>query len=194
MENNKGFTGNAECKFKDGSFYEGEWVNGLPEGYGTMVFANKDKYVGDWNEGKMNGVGIYRFYNSSSQEFSAVYRGEFVDGRREGRGKMTYANNDVYVGTWQNNMRTGSGVMWFRTGDRFSGLWKYDKMLRGVYCKYDGEKYDGEIKDGHFEGFGKYYWKDGNWFEGTFKQGQPYNGIVISADCAIAEYIEGELR
>ena len=193
MDKNSNYTGKADFTFQDGSTYSGEWVDGKQEGHGLMIFSNGDRYEGDWKCGRMHGIGEYHFYNKEKQRFSAVYRGQFVDGCREGRGKMKYANRDIYEGTWQNNQRTGNGVMWFANGDCFCGLWKFDHMLRGVYSKYDSDKYDGEIKNGQFDVYGKYYWKSGKWFEVTFQNGKPHNGILISPEGKMAEYKDGEI-
>ena len=53
---------------------------------------------------------------------------------------------------------------------------------------------DGEIKDGVFSGFGKYYWRSGNLFEGTFMGGKPYNGVLILSDGKMTEIVDGEVR
>ncbi len=39
--------------------YEGQFVNGLPNGYGTYTWANGDKYTGEWIEGMRHGIGRY---------------------------------------------------------------------------------------------------------------------------------------
>lgn len=39
--------------------YEGEYVQGLKEGVGTMVWNNGRKYVGKWKKGFQHGEGQY---------------------------------------------------------------------------------------------------------------------------------------
>lgn len=191
MEEKQKFTGKAIHTFGDGSEYSGEFVNGKQEGYGIMTFANRDKYDGDWMNGLMDGQGKYYFYDNEKKTYNASYKGQFVKGCREGVGRMEYNNRDVYEGQWQNNFRTGNGVCWYANGDCYHGLWRFDKKLRGVFHKENGEKYDGEFVDGRIEGYGKYYWLDGKWYEGTFKDGKLHNGIVISPDGKISEYVNG---
>ena len=53
--NIKGFTGNGYYIYPNGNEYEGEFVNGVPEGKGIMRFANNDRYEGDWKEGGNDG-------------------------------------------------------------------------------------------------------------------------------------------
>jgi len=61
--------------FDDGiSRYIGEYKDGLPDGKGTVTFANGEKYVGEFKMGLPNGKGAYTFTNGEK------YVGEFIDG------------------------------------------------------------------------------------------------------------------
>lgn len=187
------FSGKGYYEYSTGGEYEGEFVDGRQDGFGTMTFPNHDFYEGDWKNGKMEGYGEYHHYEPSIDRFGAIYKGQFKNGVREGVGRMTYANRNIYEGQWQNNLRTGMGVCWFTNGDCYHGLWQFDNMLRGVYHKANGDKYDGEFKDGKFDGYGKYYWADGRWFEGTFKNGKLWAGIILypKSRGKISEYKDG---
>ena len=187
------FTGKGSFLFENGNNYSGEWVEGLPDGFGIMSFDNGDTYEGDWSKGKMNGFGEYHFFDQSKQRLIEKYEGNFVDGKREGYGKMTYKNRNIYFGTWQNNMRTGDGLFIFANGDAFHGIWRFDIMIRGVFALSSGDRYDGEIKAGTFNGFGKYFWADGTWYEGTWKEGKPYTGVKFGRNGIVAEYQEGNI-
>ena len=182
MEKDK-FTGMGSHTFSNGSSYEGEWVNGAMEGQGTMRFANYDLYEGEWKAGKPDGIGTFSFYDVKRDKYTSKYVGHFAHGVREGAGRQLYSDGTFYDGQWQNDMADGSC---------FHGLWKFDEMLRGVYSLTSGDKYDGEIKKGRFEGYGKYFWKSGNWFEGIFEGGKPKTGIFFSPDGKMTEIKEGE--
>jgi len=41
--------------------YEGRFRKGLPDGVGTYIYANGAKYIGEWLGGKREGKGIYTF-------------------------------------------------------------------------------------------------------------------------------------
>jgi hypothetical protein len=41
--------------YANGNVYEGEWVDGRINGFGTLTYADGDKYIGLWVDGKMNG-------------------------------------------------------------------------------------------------------------------------------------------
>jgi len=44
-------------EFKDGSTYEGHWVENQRQGEGTFVWRSGAKYEGTWNADKKNGKG-----------------------------------------------------------------------------------------------------------------------------------------
>lgn len=100
MAEEKKYTGYGTCTFANGE-YTGELVDGVRQGYGVFKFSNYDIYDGDWEAGKMHGKGIYKFYDPIKDKYASKYEGDFNNGMREGKGKMTYANHDVYVGSWQ---------------------------------------------------------------------------------------------
>lgn len=45
--------------YANGNRYEGEWVDGVICGAGTLVYADGDRYMGNWLDGKMHGGGKY---------------------------------------------------------------------------------------------------------------------------------------
>ena len=51
------------------------------------------------------------------------YEGDWVNGKRDGKGKMIYANGDAYEGDWVN----GKGKMIYANGDSYEGDWLNDK-------------------------------------------------------------------
>ena len=59
---------------KTNSKYEGEIVNGKPNGQGTKTEYNGTKYVGEWKNGKLNGLGTHTLIDGS------MFIGEWNDG------------------------------------------------------------------------------------------------------------------
>ena len=47
------------------------------------------------------------------------YTGEFVQGKRHGKGEMTFPNGDKYTGDWNEGRRTGHGLYLFANGNRY---------------------------------------------------------------------------
>ena len=48
------------------------------------------------------------------------YTGEFVQGKRHGKGEMTFPNGDKYTGDWNEGRRTGHGLYLFANGNRYA--------------------------------------------------------------------------
>lgn len=166
--------------FPDGREYVGEILENLPNGKGSMTFANGDVYEGMWKDGNMEGIGTYRFYDLNKDKFTSEYVGSFRNNKIDGEGKQTFPDKSVYIGTWQNGMRTGNGALWLADGSYFYGIWKFNRMVRGELRLSSGDIYDGEFLNGSFNGFGKYFsLKDNSIFEGLFKDGLPIKGVKI---------------
>ena len=73
---------------KEGVEYQGEWLDGMRHGQGTLTYKN-----------------------------GSVYEGEWQRGMKWGYGKMTYASSNFYEGDWMNNKRNGQGTMYWLTSD-----------------------------------------------------------------------------
>ena len=52
----------------------------------------RDVYKGDYRDGKRHGKGKCTYANGD------IYEGEFMDGKKHGKGAHRYANGDVYLG------------------------------------------------------------------------------------------------
>ena len=42
----------------NGDVYEGQFVDGLKEGFGVYIWASGSKYEGNWKAGKKHGQGV----------------------------------------------------------------------------------------------------------------------------------------
>ncbi len=64
------------------------------------------------------------------------YTGEWVDGKMEGYGEMTYADHSIYTGWWHLGKRHGHGRMEDQvTGSSYIGAWEAD--MRSGYGVFD---------------------------------------------------------
>ena len=66
-------------------------------------------YIGDMKNGLPNGKGI-KYY----KDHKVRYKGEFIDGKKEGYGIQFSANGYYYIGEWKNNRRHGKGTLYNR--------------------------------------------------------------------------------
>ena len=58
-----------------------------------------------------------------------VYVGDFLDGKRSGRGRYyTAADNTIYDGEWSNDRRQGEGTILNALGEISSGEFRADHM------------------------------------------------------------------
>lgn len=88
-----------------------------------------------------------------------VYEGEFVDGKKEGYGKLTLSKGREsfsYQGHFRNDKIDGEGELTYANGDTFKGSFTEGKKNgEGVYeCKAKQETFEGhwdmDIKNGKF--------------------------------------------
>lgn len=71
-------------------YYEGEWSNGFPHGYGKLYMNNGMYYEGPLNRGIPSGNDGLLVYQDGSYK-----RGEMVNGKLNGKGKFVYKANDL---------------------------------------------------------------------------------------------------
>ena len=80
-------SGHGRYEWEDGSYYEGNFKDGIFDGSGVYYFADlKKTYIGDFKEANMEGFGKEQW------EDGKVYIGYFKKGRKHGEGTMTYPN------------------------------------------------------------------------------------------------------
>ena len=78
------------------------------------------------------------------------YRGELVDGRLQGQGRIDYSNGSYYAGNFRDGLFDGPGE-WRGAG---------------------GEHYKGNFRQGLFDGMGELVYHDGTRYRGSFRQGR----------------------
>lgn len=125
--------------------------NGVFTGKATFRYANgilNGLYAGNFVNGKREGYGSMTFYGHNEYNF---YKGNWQDDKFDGEGKMTYKNGNTYEGDYKNGKKSGQGILRFNSGD------------------YKGDYYTGNFENGQYNGYGEYYWTDGRWYKGEWK-------------------------
>ena len=126
-----------------------------------------------------------------------VFEGQMLDGKRNGKGRMVWANGQSYDGDWRDNVAVGEGALVFVNGDRYQGEVQdgmphgRGKMqfsndgtfegqfnrgipdVEGVYTEKDGSRYAGQWKAGIKNGRGKFVWANGQSYEGDWIADRP---------------------
>lgn len=105
----------------DGSQYEGDLVDGLPNGHGTKKegrFMNRgaSMYVGEWERGLRHGYGVLDDITVGEK-----YMGMWAGGLRQGPACVVNSDGIYYEGSFVNNRLTGGGLMIFEDGAVYEG-------------------------------------------------------------------------
>jgi hypothetical protein len=152
--------------FENGDEYYGNLFKGLPEGRGSIKYKGKKDYEPecDWIEGKQ----VIKFKDGD-------YVGELKDGKKNGNGKMMYADGRVYDGAWKDDEKNGQGTMLtpHRDGVRsafYNGTWVKDlENGQGSMIYANGDYYNGNWRYGFRNGNGRMVYKeDGKIYEGNW--------------------------
>jgi len=120
--------GDVETQVK----FEGEIVDGVPNGEGTETFPNGEKYVGEFKDGLPNGQGTETYPSGSK------FVGEYKDGLKNGQGTYTWSYGDKYVGDYKDGKQNGQGTYTWSDGYKYVGEFKNRKRWIGTQYDKDG--------------------------------------------------------
>jgi len=108
-KNDEPGTGNADILYPSGHRYKGQVCDGCRDGKGSLWLENPDGatflYCGMWEADEMHGRG--ELHGSDG-----VYRGQFMNGVREGKGRFEYLKepHSYYEGSWEEDQPHGIGT------------------------------------------------------------------------------------
>ena len=98
--------GKGKIKYiQSGDKYEGDFYDGIINGYGKYEWANKCVYIGNFLNGEMDGKGLFKWPDGSE------YEGDYVKGVREGLGKFTWSNGNTFKGVFKKGKPNGKGTV-----------------------------------------------------------------------------------
>lgn len=124
--------------YADGEIYEGNWLADKQHGKGKITFASDDSsnrkyYDGEWVSGIRQGMGTMMWNDGS------WYKGGWKNGSRHGKGEFHYSNGNKFVGIFNEGKRHGEGTFYWNNGDRLEATWVNDvKQGAAVYYWSDG--------------------------------------------------------
>ncbi|XP_045155159.1 MORN repeat-containing protein 1 [Echinops telfairi] len=134
--------------------YEGDWKGGRQHGHGKLLFKDGSYYEGDFVDGEITGEGRRHWVSSGHgllvDQDGQVYEGSFHNHRKHGHGHMLFRNGDTYEGDWVLDQRQGHGVLSCADGSTYEGQWH-----RGVFSgegrltHRSGLMYNGMWINGH---------------------------------------------
>ena len=151
-------SGYGEYISKDES-YSGTFLDNKESGRGKKVnYGEGYVYEGEFREGLFEGYGKQEF------QIGDLYTGQFRKGHRHGKGIFVYANGDEYEGEWEHNLQSGYGSLTLKYTTQYGQALNavYKGRFKGglfhgvgVFQVEDGYKYEGEYVNGVREGEGK---------------------------------------
>ncbi|GHU27589.1 hypothetical protein FACS1894152_4410 [Bacilli bacterium] len=150
--------GSDEYGYKyDRKTFEGRWNDdGTFDGIVSCRAGHIDKqiYAGQFNKnGRLDGHGTWTHRLHTGVDFYK-YEGDFVNGKKEGKGVGTDEDGNVYEGEWKNDEVDGKGIKYAKDGNVYIGEWKHDtgihekdKLCKGsrLFLGEDGKVYKQKI-------------------------------------------------
>ena len=124
---------------------------------------------------------MFKIFKNLFASALGKYEGEYnKDGKRHGKGKITFRNGTYYEGEWKNDLSHGQGTLTYSDGSIYKGEFKFakkDGKGTQIFPKSkthpDGAKYVGEFKNDLYNGYGKFYMGEEEWENGMWKDGVP---------------------
>lgn len=149
-----------------------------------QIFILTSIYVLNSSAFVCNGIGEIRYDK-------ALYTGECIENKKDGRGRIVFDDGVKYEGDWKNDKKNGHGTQHYANGMIYNGEWK-----NGIYhgkgsLKYNSkEKYDGHWDNGKKDGQGTYTYASGVTYSGNWKADRKdgygvikyANGVVYKGD------------
>ena len=168
--------------------YIGQFLDGVPNGEGSMSFTDGSDYKGGWIGLQKNGQGTYRSKNAPGGRLTHIglnrniYQGQWTMNDMGtgtiGNGTITYVNGNIYRGDWNELLqKNGQGRMTYVNGDVYEGQWMDDERSgQGIYRNSEmADIYEGQWLNNVFSGHGIYRYQDGVVYEGSFRDNK-FNG------------------
>jgi hypothetical protein len=126
--------GYGTMSYPSGNTYEGQWKDDSKSGFGIMIWKDLDEvYTGYWLQDKPHGYGEHIWGESTAKTIKKqhcnLYRGDFQDGKRHGKGSFFYMNGSQYTGYWENDLKHGAGVFVHPDGRITSGDYELNRMI-----------------------------------------------------------------
>mmetsp|Transcript_51429 Transcript_51429/g.65851 ORF Transcript_51429/g.65851 Transcript_51429/m.65851 type:complete len:564 (-) Transcript_51429:142-1833(-) len=163
-------------RYPSGDLYQGEFVDGVREGRGTLEYSNGNRYTGEWFDNQFHGFGVFTW--APFQEGKITIRGRRYEGNWEnalksGFGILIMGQGDVYEGNFEEDRFGGMGTMKLANGDIKSGTWKRGTLNGYASIHYaNGDHYEGDFSASKFQGKGKFTYAYGRgWYEGGYLAG-----------------------
>jgi len=172
---------NRKLLMKDGSTFNGESFNGIPNGYGIVEYTDGSRYEGQVSGGVRQGQG------KLTRTDGFLYSGGWKNDSMNGKCNIQWVNGDNYSGEIVDGIFEGIGTMRWVSGDSYSGEWHGGLISgRGRFNWNNGNYYDGQWSNGEFNGYGTFFNSNGDLYEGQWSNGKKNgSGKQVFADSTV---------
>ena len=151
--------------FPNGVRYEGEWQFDTRHGHGSYTGLEHD-YEGEFVNGKRHGRGVTRYKSGN------IYEGYYYNDKRHGKAVYTFASGNRLICTYENGEIVGQGEKYYSDGSIYKGALSHDGLPHGtgVWELADGSRYEGEHETGFRHGKGVLILPEGTRRVGRFEK------------------------
>lgn len=104
--------------------YDGQFLNGLPDGRGTYIWSSGESYKGYWRVGKRNGEGEYTFlYEGKDSTIAGIWENDQYKGPKFKKPQIIYkASVERYRFQKTGNIKNRVLIDVYQNGSRNDGI------------------------------------------------------------------------
>ncbi|MDJ1170127.1 MORN motif-containing protein [Roseofilum sp. BLCC_M154] len=183
--------GVVKCSYPNGDRYQGNFVDGQPNGQGTYISLEGSRYEGNFLNGQPHGQGV--FIRADDTRFEGVFQNGTLTGTANRPGKIVFSTGEVYQGSFevfpvpgnptrQTSRPNGRGVFIFPDGSRYQGEFFQGEILgQGILVRPDGSRCQGRFFNQTLDARVQCIFPDGTRYEGELRGGIPHGqGVLIT--------------
>jgi hypothetical protein len=158
-----------------------------------------ERYSGEAKHNRAHGKGQLS-YSAKDKARRAIYRGYFVDGRKQGQGTMTWTDGRTYSGYWWADLMHGKGTMIWPTTRSYEGEWIAGQRHGMGHMKFADDDRHGRVYyfgpwvAGKKQGQGFMEWRSGAKYLGEWHQGKRHgHGVFMfpNGDQYVGQWCDG---
>jgi hypothetical protein len=165
-----------------GHRYEGQTLNGLPHGSGTLAYADGARLQAQWSAGRASGTVSLQYANGD------VYEGGFDGTHFSGPGRLSYKNGSIDSGQYAASQLDGPAER-LAVGSDGSRELRRGRYKAGVpvgvhHISFENSKRKRIVEDFDNPAASRAEWVDGKVFVGVMDEGVPVSGTLTYASGA----------
>lgn len=153
--------GKGTLFFSTGGYCKGFFINGMLDGYGEALLQKQSRYLGNFTKGFPSGVGLLHLTDGT------IIKSKTWDCHLQLKeGKATYLDKTIYKGSFFNLRPHGKGTLLFSTGERYIGIFTNGQLNGKAKIIWpDKSRYETVFINGKSSGKGSLFLTDGTLIE-----------------------------